>query len=159
MRSVDCNCKRTGVDKIRLKIYNKNNGKVIYDNQPGASDAALPIQAVGANSEVVIQNTNNTANPAARMNTGVKEFTEVVDDLEVTVMPNPSSNYFTLMARSGQVKEKIIMQVNDMYGRIIEVRNVVAGERIQLGDKYTSGTYIVKFIQGNIQKQLKLVKI
>ena len=48
-----------GVDKIRMKIYNKNNGSIIYDNQPGASDAALPTQAVGANSIIVISGTNS----------------------------------------------------------------------------------------------------
>jgi hypothetical protein len=37
----------TGIDKVRMKIYNKNNGAIIYDNQPGASDAADPVVAVG----------------------------------------------------------------------------------------------------------------
>jgi hypothetical protein len=41
-----------------MKIYNKNNGSIIYDNQPGASDAALPTQAVGTNSIIVISGTN-----------------------------------------------------------------------------------------------------
>ena len=51
------------------------------------------------------------------------------------------------------------LQVIDMYGRIIEVRNVSAEQTIKLGDRYRAGTYIVKFIQGENHKQLKLVKI
>ena len=43
-----------GVDKIRMKIYNKNTNVVIYDNQPGASDAADPTMAVGDGSAITI---------------------------------------------------------------------------------------------------------
>jgi hypothetical protein len=51
------------------------------------------------------------------------------------------------------------MQVIDMYGRIIETRNVSAEQTIKLGDRYRSGICIVKFIQGENHKQLKLVKL
>ena len=51
------------------------------------------------------------------------------------------------------------MQVVDMYGRVIEVGNIAAEQTIKLGDKYRAGTYIVRFIQGENNKQLKLVKL
>jgi hypothetical protein len=54
----------SGVDKIRMKIYNKNNGSIIYDNQFGASDADLPVQSVGSSSTVVINNSNTNATTA-----------------------------------------------------------------------------------------------
>jgi hypothetical protein len=53
----------TGIDKVRMKIYNKNNGKIIYDNQPGASDVASPVEVVGSNSTVVIQSLVNNEPP------------------------------------------------------------------------------------------------
>jgi hypothetical protein len=42
--------------------------------------------------------------------------------------------------------EKIIMQVVDMYGRIIETRNVNANSPIRFGDRYNPGTYFCKNI-------------
>ena len=44
-----------GVDRVRVKVWHKVTGQVIYDSQPGASDAADPATPVGAGSRVVIQ--------------------------------------------------------------------------------------------------------
>jgi hypothetical protein len=44
-----------GVDKFRLKIWNKNTGVIVFDNQMGASDAADPTAAIGLGSSIVIQ--------------------------------------------------------------------------------------------------------
>jgi hypothetical protein len=40
----------SGVDKVRLRIYNKNTAQLYYDNEPGKSDAANPTTPVGAGS-------------------------------------------------------------------------------------------------------------
>src|SRR6188768_1270195 len=117
----------SGIDKIRMKIYNKNNGKIIYDNQPGASDAALPTQAVGANSIVVISGINSSLTSANTSQKTEMEATETktVNGLDVIAYPNPSTNYFSITVQTN-AKEKIMMQVVDMYGRVIETRNVTA---------------------------------
>ncbi len=44
-----------GVDKVRIKIWSKNTGVVIYDNQIGSPDNADPISPVGSGSSIVIQ--------------------------------------------------------------------------------------------------------
>jgi hypothetical protein len=44
-----------GVDRFRLKIWNRNTGVVVFDNQLGASDAADPTAAVGLGSSIVIK--------------------------------------------------------------------------------------------------------
>jgi hypothetical protein len=44
-----------GVDKFRIKIWEKTTGIVVYDNQMGASDAADPITPVGFGSDIVIK--------------------------------------------------------------------------------------------------------
>lgn len=44
-----------GVDRFRLKIWNKATGAIVFDNQMGASDAANPTAAVGSGSSIVIQ--------------------------------------------------------------------------------------------------------
>ena len=159
MTIVDGQLDGTGIDKIRMKIYNKNNGKVIYDNQPGASDAALPTAAVGSNSVIVIQGTY--ANPATTKTTSTQYESESrpADALTATVYPNPASNYFNIMINSNDVKERITMQVTDMYGRVIEARNITVNSTIRLGDRYRPGTYFVRVIQGKQHKEIKLVKL
>jgi hypothetical protein len=161
MTVVDGQLDGSGVDKIRMKIYNKNNGRVIYDNQPGASDAALPIQAVGANSIVVISGTNSLITSAresaqAEMNLKVEVVARV---LEVIAFPNPSASHFTVNIKGNNKAEKIIMQVVDMYGRIIETRNVTVSPTIHFGDGYIPGYYFLRIIQGKEHKEIKLVKL
>lgn len=39
-----------GVDRFRIKIWDKVTGDVIYDNQPGAADSASPTTALGQGS-------------------------------------------------------------------------------------------------------------
>ena len=44
-----------GVDRFRMKIWNKATGAIVYDNQLGASDAADPTTPVGSGSAITIQ--------------------------------------------------------------------------------------------------------
>ena len=44
-----------GVDKFRIKIWNKTTGALVFDSQTGASDAADPSTPVGTGSSIVIQ--------------------------------------------------------------------------------------------------------
>lgn len=81
-----------------------------------------------------------------------------LQDLAVVAYPNPSTNYFSLMVQASS-KEKIIMQVVDMYGRVIEARNVNANTLIRFGDRYRPGTYFVRIMQGKERKQVKLIKL
>jgi hypothetical protein len=53
----------------------------------------------------------------------------------------------------------IKMLVIEVSGRIIEQRMLPNQQTITLGDKYRPGVYIVKFIQSNQVKQLKLIKL
>ena len=160
MTVVDGELDGTGLDKIRMKIYNKNNGTIIYDNQPGASDAVLPTQAVGANSTVVI-NGNNSSLTSANTNQKAEmeaKAPEVSNDLDVIAFPNPSSNNFTINVNA-KTNERITMQVVDMYGRIIETRNVTMNSMIRFGDRYSAGTYFVRVTQGKQHKEIKLIKL
>jgi len=161
MTVVDGQLDGTGIDKIRMKIYNKNNGSIIYDNQPGASDAALPTQAVGINSTVVISGTKSSQNQSSK---SAEEYqvgatdTKTSNNFEVVVYPNPSTNNFSIIVQADP-KERITMQVVDMYGRVVETRNVTANSIIKFGDRYSSGSYFARIMQGNKQKQIKLVKL
>jgi hypothetical protein len=158
MTVVDGQLDGTGVDKIRMKIYNKNNGAIFYDNQFGASDAALPTQAVGANSSIVISGTNVTQSAITQKAEMEAAPEKTSLGIELTAYPNPSANNFSVFVQTN-AKEKIMMQVVDMYGRVIETRNVTAGSIVKFGDRYRPGTYFVRVINGKEQKALTLVKL
>jgi hypothetical protein len=160
MTVVDGQLDGTGVDKIRMKIYNKNNGLIIYDNQSGAGDAAMPTQAVGTNSTIVISGTNSSLTSANTNQKGEMEAKVAEDSngLDIIAFPNPGANNFTINVK-GITKEKIAMQVVDMYGRVIETRNVSVNSNIRFGDRYRPGTYFVRIIQGKEHKEMKLIKL
>jgi len=44
-----------GVDKFRIKIWEKTTGLIVYDSQPGASDAADPIIPIGPGGDISIK--------------------------------------------------------------------------------------------------------
>jgi len=44
-----------GVDKFRIKIWDKVTGAIVYDTQPGASDAANPTTAIGPGGDISIK--------------------------------------------------------------------------------------------------------
>jgi hypothetical protein len=143
----------SGTDKIRMKIYNKNNGTVIYDNQPGASDADLPVQKVGLNSSVVINNSNYAnANQKAGPET-VNEETSA--GLQVTASPNPAFGNFTINVKSAS-SEKVSIQVIDMYGRMIETRQVNPNSPTHFGSNYKVGLYVINVTQGKLKEQIKV---
>ncbi len=143
----------TGEDKIRMKIYNKNTGEVYYDNQPGASDADAPVMAVGANSTVVVA----APGKPVRRDEDIP-VTIAASRLDAKPMPNPTNNYFTLYV-TGNNEEKISVAVFDLYGRMMETHVTDNGSYIRFGENYKAGTYFVKVMQGELSKQVKLIKI
>jgi len=149
----------TGVDKIRMKIFNRNTGHVYYDNQPGASDAALPTQTVGANSVVVIQGNSNV--PLRGVSNDITAEPEItIAEFNAKVFPNPSNNHFNIVINSNNRTEQMMLQVYDATGKLIETKNNLnTGSLIEIGDAYKPGIYLVRVVQGKNHKELKLVKV
>lgn len=155
-------------DKIRMKIYNRNTGAVIYDSQPGASDAALPATAVGTNSVIVIQGNSINATVTNAKQESLSEDKAIVDSLEgqtisdgltVNAYPNPTKNYFTISVNSNN-KEEIMMQVFDQNGHTMEIRrNMIPGLVTRFGDKYRTGAYYARITQGKEHREIKLIKV
>ena len=44
-----------GVDRFRIKIWNKATGVIILDSEPGASEAATPVTPVGLGSSISVK--------------------------------------------------------------------------------------------------------
>ena len=151
----------TGIDRIRMKIYNKNTMEVYYDNQPGVSDVVNPTTPVQESSTVVISGSNVTdlTLPNQTITKEGQDTAPPVDGLEVRVMPNPSNTNFRITVNSNDLKGPVKLFVTDMLGRVVETRITNAGQTITIGDKYISGTYAVRIMQGRKTKQLTLIKL
>jgi len=155
MSVIDGALDETGINKIRIKIFNKNTGLIYYDNQPGASDAANPSTPVGSNSTVVIQSTNITTAYKERV---TEEPTQPFKEVHVTITPNPSCNNFTLRS-SSSTKDDLRLEVVDQSGRIIESRMLPTNSKTIIGDDYRPGLYIIRVIQQTKSRAFKLVKL
>jgi hypothetical protein len=80
------------------------------------------------------------------------------DALNVTVMPNPTSNYFTLKLESKN-ETPVNIRVVDASGRVVDNKpNQESNSTIQIGFNYGSGIYFAEFIQGNKRKVIQLIK-
>jgi len=78
--------------------------------------------------------------------------------LSVKANPNPSQNYFTIIAKSNN-NTSVTINITDVAGRIIEKRsNVTPNSTLRFGDKYGRGIYIVQVIQENEKVTLRLIK-
>lgn len=162
MTVIDGEADGSGLDKIRMKIFNRNTGQVYYDNLTGSDDAADPQTVVGTNSSIVIQGTQA---PVTSLSTTVAENKENIvpntnPHTSIIAHPNPSNKYFIIELKTADIKSKIQLQVFDQMGRVVETRNqLMPGQFIKLGEKYRAGVYYVRMRQGNEEKELKLIKL
>ena len=149
----------TGTDKIRLKIYNKNTGAIIYDNQPGASDAADPTNVVASGSTIVIF--NNATVPTTLTTKDPVNIVRIVptDKLEVNVIPNPTETEFMLQARSNNHTEKLNIRIVNIHGQLLKVMKGGVNETFRFGSNFKSGTYFAEVIQGKNRQMVKLIKL
>ncbi|MDE3251261.1 MAG: HYR domain-containing protein [Bacteroidota bacterium] len=88
--------------------------------------------------------------------TAVESLTN--EELKVTVMPNPSTTYFTLKLES-KYSTPVNMRVMDASGRVVDAKSKIgSNSTIQIGHNYISGTYFAEMIQGNKRKVVQLIK-
>jgi len=138
-----------GIDKIRMKIYNKNTGVVIYDNQPGAGDTASPIMAADdpINSIVIV----NVPSKSAEITQDVLQ-----DNIKPTlrVYPNPFSEKLRFEFIS-PLNTNARIDIYDITGRLV---TTLFDKPVEAGVEYTvdfrpdvivSGMYLYRVILGD----------
>jgi hypothetical protein len=120
------------------------------DDRLGSCDES-PCNTTVTNSTIVSNSTTVT-----------KEGSETVatteEDLKVTVMPNPTTTFFTLKLES-KYETPVSMRVMDARGRVIDAKSKIgANSTIQIGHNYSSGTYYAELIQGTKRKVVQMIK-
>jgi hypothetical protein len=157
MTVIDGELDGTGIDKVRMKIFNKTTNAVYYDNQPGASDAASPVVPVGTNSTVVVQGTP-VNNLTTKTNKEVVPEIVPVDGLEISAFPNPTNDHFVLQVQTSG-KELIHINVMDILGRKVKEMKVGPYQTVMFGSEFIHGVYFVEIKQGSNRKVIKLEKL
>jgi VCBS repeat-containing protein len=110
-----------------------------------------PCNSSAANSTVQGNNSGTTKEAAEEVVTSNEE-------LKITVMPNPSTTFFTLKIES-KYETPISMRVMDGRGRVVDAKTKIgANSTIQIGHNYSSGTYYAELIQGSQRKVIQLIK-
>ncbi len=80
------------------------------------------------------------------------------EELKITVMPNPSTSYFTLRFAS-KYETPLNLRVMDAGGRVVDARsNIGANSTLQIGHAYSSGTYYAEVMQNGRRKVVQLIK-
>ncbi|MEJ8844796.1 YDG domain-containing protein, partial [Lacibacter sp. H375] len=143
-------------DSIGVTLY--EGGTLLYSSNWIVSKT-VPMVLTGGNIQI------NGANfgPAIRIEGPNPTDPRVVlapQEFAVKVLGNPSLSTFRLQLQSNNMQEKFTVKVVDINGRLIEVQqNLYAGQVIELGSKYTQGTYFAEVMQGTNRNVVKLVKI
>lgn len=107
----------------------------------------------------VVSIANTTTNAALTAETVKQAEAKSATQLEVTVMPNPSTSVFTIKLQS-KSNAPVQMRITDATGRAVESKaNLGANSTVQVGANFISGTYYAEFTQGNQRKVVQLIKV
>ena len=78
--------------------------------------------------------------------------------LRFTVLPNPSSNQFTLVAHSTNT-QPINIRVMDAVGKMVYEAKGNVEQSMRFGEKFANGLYIIEVKQEDELRILKAVKV
>ncbi|MES2371400.1 MAG: right-handed parallel beta-helix repeat-containing protein [Bacteroidota bacterium] len=93
-----------------------------------------------------------------QLSAATKENTVSEEELKVTVLPNPSTTYFTLKIES-KYPAPVNLRVIDSRGRVVDARTGIgSNSTIQVGHGYAGGTYYAEMVQGGLRKVVQLIK-
>jgi hypothetical protein len=80
------------------------------------------------------------------------------ENLEASVMPNPSSSVFTLLIRSLN-KNPAQVKVTNILGQVVEKHEKTpVNAALQMGNRWPAGSYVIEVIQNGQRKLMKIVK-
>jgi hypothetical protein len=147
-----------GVDKLRMKVFNKNTGQVFYDNQPGAGDADAPTVAVTTGSMVVIGGSATTGGGGPKLRTDITG-SDIQLDLNVINNPATDGQLFRLQVLSTDGKTPINLRIVDASGRAIAAfNNLAPGTTVETGRGWAGGMYFAEAVQNNKRVVKKLLR-
>jgi len=128
----------------------QSNGKNVIWNTFDCS--ASPVPVLNYVPGIITQSSTKTSS-------ATEEITQTTtEELKITVMPNPSTTYFTLKFES-KYETPLTLRVMDASGRVVDAQSKIgANSTLQIGANYASGTYYAEITQGGKRKVIQLIK-
>ncbi|MEO6670308.1 MAG: T9SS type A sorting domain-containing protein [Ferruginibacter sp.] len=90
----------------------------------------------------------------------------VINMVEVSAMPNPSSNFFKLVIKANSDQGPVVVRVTDISGKQVAIyKDLIPADiksnsiSLQVGETWRNGLYIAEVIQGGQRQAVKLVKM
>ena len=143
-------------DEIAVTLFSGTGSLLFSSKWTGSSTQRMVL--TGGN--IVVRGDNYGAAPAVKLAGPSPTTNTITDNFNVKVLGNPSLATFRLQLQSSDKQQKITVKIVDVNGRIVEVKeNLYAGQVIEVGAKYTQGTYFAEVMQGTNRKVVKLLKI
>ncbi len=137
------------LDKVLVCHVNKNNpdkSKTIC-----ISPNAVPAMLNNGSYLGECTTNSNTRN--------INTYQEELEGLDVKVINNPSSNYFTFVVNSSNKADKITIRIMDQLGNTVERKeNQMPGRTILMGYNLRAGFYFAELVQNGQVKTVKLIK-
>jgi hypothetical protein len=134
----------------------ESKGNTVIWNSYQCGSASVPVTVVNKTTTPAV-GTITTQSIMSEGGVTTKATTE--EDLKITVMPNPSTTYFTLKFES-KYETPINMRVMDANGRVVDAQTKIgSNSTIKVGANYSSGTYYAEMIQGGTRKVIQLIKV
>jgi hypothetical protein len=136
-------------------------GTATYVATYGAGARVAAPDTTGTAATVAVKGTTDAAVTAASKVTVEKNIEKIapVSKLDVSVMPNPSTDNFEMVINSSDANP-VMIRVSDISGRIVETHERITSTGIlRLGQAWKGGTYFAEVIQGDQRKVVKLIKV
>ena len=141
---------------VKLRAERSGNGTGrIYTITIKATDNCGNV----ATKTVTVLVPHDMSTAAAVMHTYSVEEMNTVEGLTVRATPNPTTDNFTIQVSSNNSKDRITISVFDLYGRIREEKIINNEESIRLGNDFRPGVYLIRIMQGDRHKEMKLIKL
>ena len=100
-----------GIDQFRIKIWDKVNDEIVYDNKLGSDDAGYDAQEIGGGS-ITIHNEGSSSK--------LPSFSELLDDgTSMEVFPNPTKGAVRIKFSLPENASKANLEIVDLNGRIV----------------------------------------
>ncbi|MEJ8843702.1 glycosyl hydrolase [Lacibacter sp. H375] len=142
--------------KVAVTLYRKAGGIWYSSNWNGTAT----IQQSLNGGEAAVSGGGICSAITTRSNNNVEQI-DLLSVLKfgIKAYPNPSTSYFMLNIESMDTKTPINVRVLSITGKEMElIRNITAGQTIQIGNRYSPGMYVLEVIQGERKMTTMLIK-
>ena len=81
------------------------------------------------------------------------------EEFTVSVLPNPSTDYFTVIVKSSDLETPVSVRILDVNGEVLSVSKTGINSSLKVGDtRWANGMYFAEVTQGGQRKVVKLIK-